>query len=197
MPPPSEKCINVAPAALGRASEYSAEERAWLLRLAHTAIEYALSGRDLNAAPLNPHLAELRGAFTTLHAHGELRGCVGYVAPMYPLYRTIAETAVAAAFNDTRFWSVTAAELPHLKIDISVLSPLCPIKPNAIEIGRHGLVVTMGSFRGLLLPQVATEHHWDAKTFLEQTCMKAGLEPDDWQHGATLEAFTAEVFGEE
>ena len=177
--------------------EYSGEERAQLLALAHRAIAAALDGSELDTAAPSPHLAELRGAFTTLHLEGQLRGCVGYVAPKYPLYRTIAETAVAAAFYDTRFYPVTAAEAPRLKIEISVLSPLFPIAPEDVVIGRHGLCIAQGRHRGLLLPQVPTEHGWDRNTFLEQTCFKAGLPPDAWQHGATIEAFVAEVFGED
>ncbi len=177
-------------------AEYSAEERRLLLNLAHRAIDAALNEEQLDLTPPTPHLAELRGAFTTLHLEGQLRGCVGYVVAMYPLYRTVAETAVAAALYDTRFYPVTKPEAAHLQIDISVLSPLAPILVEEIEIGRHGLVVSMGSHRGLLLPQVALEHNWDRLMFLEQTCCKAGLTPDAWKKGAQLEAFTAEVFGE-
>jgi uncharacterized protein len=177
---------------------YSAEERAQLLRLAHEAIEAALAGRNLNLSDTaSERLLEARGAFTTLHLDGKLRGCVGYVYPVKPLWRTVAETAAAAAFNDTRFSPVTAAEAQRLKIEISVLSPVVPIAAEDIEAGRHGLVITLGSRRGLLLPQVAVEYGWDAGTFLQETCHKAGLPPDAWERGAIIEAFTAEVFHEE
>jgi len=176
---------------------YSAEERAELLRVAHEAIEAALASRTPEFTPASPRLLEPRGAFTTLHLEGRLRGCVGYVYPVKPLYRTVAETATAAAFNDTRFSPVTAEEAPRLKVEISVLSPLVPIAAEDIEAGRHGLLVTLGSRRGLLLPQVAVEFGWDARTFLEETCHKAGLPPDAWERGATIEAFMAEVFHEE
>jgi AmmeMemoRadiSam system protein A len=176
---------------------HSPEERAELLRLAHDAINAGLADRKLELDPTSERLLEPRGAFTTLHLGGHLRGCVGYVYPVKPLYRTVAETAVAAAFNDTRFLPVTAEEAPRLKVEISVLSRLAPIAPEDIEAGRHGLVVTLGSRRGLLLPQVATEFGWDAHMFLEETCHKAGLPPDAWERGATIEAFTAEVFHEE
>jgi AmmeMemoRadiSam system protein A len=177
--------------------EFSPEERSLLLRLAHTSIQAALDGRDLDLTSPSPHLDEQRGAFTTLYVRGQLHGCVGYVLPVASLYGTIAETARAAAFEDTRFPPITGADLPHLTVDISVLSPLQPIKPEDVEIGRHGLLIAMGFRRGLLLPQVPVEHGWDRVTFLEQTCRKAGLPPDAWQKGATLEAFTAEVFGEQ
>jgi len=176
---------------------YSAGERAELLRLAHEAIEAALAGRKLELNPVSERLLEPRGAFTTLHMDGNLRGCVGYVYPVKPLYRTVAETAAAAAFNDTRFQPVTAEEAPRLKVEISVLSPLVPIAAEDIEAGRHGLVVTLGSRRGLLLPQVAVEFNWDSRMFLQETCHKAGLPPDAWERGAIIEAFTAEVFHDE
>lgn len=134
--------------------------------------------------------------FTTLHLRGELRGCVGYVLPVSPVYIAVAETARAAAFDDTRFYPVTMDEARHLEIELSILSPPQPIAPESVEIGRHGLLVGMGGRRGLLLPQVAVEHHWDRITLLQQTCRKAGLPMDAWEKGATIEAFTAEVFGD-
>jgi len=176
-------------------AEYSDEERRVLLKLAHDAIAASLDKRELDLSPPSDHLAEHRGAFTTLHENGDLRGCVGYVFPMYSLYRTIAETAVAAAFNDNRFDPVQRKELPRLKFEISVLSPIQPIDPDDVEVGKHGLLITYGNRRGLLLPQVPLEHNWDRETFLSQTCAKAGLPSDAWEHGAKVEAFTAEVFG--
>jgi AmmeMemoRadiSam system protein A len=167
-----------------------------LLQVAHASVEGVLDSRELDLTSPTPHLDEQRGAFTTLYVGGQLHGCVGYVFPAASLYRTIAETARAAAFEDTRFPPITRADLDHMTVDISVLSPLQPIKPEGVEIGIHGLLVSMGFRRGLLLPQVPVEHGWDRITFLEQTCRKAGLPPDAWEKGAALEAFTAEVFGE-
>jgi len=178
------------------ASEYPADERRFLLQLAHASIAAALRRSLLEHVSPSPHLLEARGAFTTLHLEDRLRGCVGFVQPLRPLYQTVAETAVAAAFNDPRFDPVTDEEAPLLKIEISVLSPLRPITLSEIEIGRHGLVVTHHFQRGLLLPQVAVEHGWDRETFLAETCQKAGLPPDAWLHSATVEGFTAEVFGD-
>jgi uncharacterized protein len=128
--------------------------------------------------------------------HGELRGCVGYVLPVASVYRTVAETARAAAFEDRRFFPVRADEVSALRVSLSILSSLSPIRPEDILVGRHGLLVSLGAHRGLLLPQVPVEHGWDVETFLEQTCHKAGLPGDAWREGAKLEAFTAEVFGE-
>jgi AmmeMemoRadiSam system protein A len=126
----------------------------------------------------------------------DLRGCVGYVLPTCSVYRAVAETARAAAFEDNRFPPVDEQEAPHLLIELSILSPPQPIRPEEIQVGRHGLLITWHGRRGLLLPQVPMEHDWDRITFLEQTCRKAALPPDAWQKGASLEAFTAEVFGE-
>jgi len=176
--------------------EFSQEERALLLRLAHESILSALEGREISLEPPPPHLAQPRGVFTTLHLHGQLRGCVGYVLPIGSVYQAVVETARAAAFEDTRFYPVKQAEAPHLQIELSILSLPQPIAHEAIEIGRHGLLISMHGQRGLLLPQVPVEHHWDRETFLSQTCLKAGLPTDAWLKGATVEAFTAEVFGE-
>jgi uncharacterized protein len=178
-------------------SEFSQEERQLLLRLAHRAISAALAVQKLDLTPPTRHLAEPRGAFTTLHLQGKLRGCIGYVLPKHSLFQAVAETAQAAAFEDPRFVPVTADEAPLLAIEISVLSLLQPIRPEEVVIGVHGLVVAKDGRRGLLLPQVPTEWGWDRETFLSQTCLKAGLAPDCWMHGAEIKAFTAEVFGDE
>src|SRR5262252_10007028 len=166
--------------------EYSPSERALLVRLAHEAIESELEKRTLSLDPPSAHLAEPRGAFTTLYLHGKLRGCVGYSMPVAPLFRAVAETARAAAFEDSRFWPVTEAEAPELKISLSVLSKLFPVCADEVEVGRHGLVISAASRRGLLLPQVPVECGWDRETFLEQTCHKAGLAKDAWRGGATI-----------
>jgi len=176
--------------------EFSQDERAILLRLAHDSILSALEGREIPLDPPTPHLAEPSGAFTTLYRGGELRGCVGYVLPVSSVYRAVADTARAAAFEDSRFRPVTLPEAAQVEIELSILSLPQPISIEAIEIGRHGLLITLAENRGLLLPQVPIEHNWDRITFLEQTCRKAALPMDAWKNGATIEAFTAEVFGE-
>jgi AmmeMemoRadiSam system protein A len=176
--------------------EFSPDERKLLLRLAHNSILSALERREVLLDPPDAHLGELRGAFTSLYLHGELRGCVGYALPVCPVFRAVAETARAAAFEDTRFPPVTLEEACALKIELSILSPPQPLPAEAVEIGRHGLLVSMSGLRGLLLPQVPVEHRWDRTTFLQQTCRKAGLPLDAWKNGAAIEAFTAEVFGE-
>jgi AmmeMemoRadiSam system protein A len=181
--------------------EFSLDQRRILLRIAHRAI---LSVLERQPSPEPPaaslRLSEPRGVFTTLYLPGDfhhhLRGCVGYAAPIAPLYRAVAETARAAAFDDSRFLPVTKEEAFKLKVSLSVLSRLFPIHPEAVEVGRHGLVISDGARRGLLLPQVPLENGWGRETFLEQTCRKAGLPLNAWQKAATIEAFTAEVFGD-
>jgi AmmeMemoRadiSam system protein A len=186
------------------APEFSLVQRRTLLRIAHEAILCVLERRPFPEAPTLPRgLSEPRGVFTTLYLRGDphgglrqLRGCVGYAVPIAPLYRAVAEMARAAAFEDSRFLPVTKEEALKLEVSLSVLSHLFPIHPEAVEVGRHGLVISLGARRGLLLPQVSVEHGWDRETFLEQTCRKAGLPLDAWRKTATVEAFTAEVFSD-
>ncbi|MFZ0959056.1 MAG: AmmeMemoRadiSam system protein A [Candidatus Sulfotelmatobacter sp.] len=192
--PRSSPAVSIESSASG--AEFSAAERTQLLTVAHQAILSSLEQRHLPFDPPSVHLAEPRGVFTSLYLRGGLRGCVGYVFPTTPLYRAVAETACAAAFEDNRFEPVKLDEAPSLQIELSVLSPPRPILADAIEVGRHGLLISAPGQRGLLLPQVPVERSWNRITFLEQTCRKAGLPLDAWQKGATLEAFTAEVFGE-
>lgn len=195
-PQPDDRSSRLTCVAGASPDEFSPEERSLLLRLAHEAIAATLDRREISLAPPSPHLAEPRGAFTTLCYRGSLRGCVGFVLPVTPLYRTVAESARGAAFDDTRFSPVTRDEAGELQVSLSVLSPPQPVRPEEIEIGRHGLLVILGTCRGLLLPQVPAEQGWDRIAFLEQTCRKAGLPPGAWQTGARLEAFTAEVFSD-
>jgi AmmeMemoRadiSam system protein A len=181
-------------------SEYSTEQRRTLLGIAHEAILAGVEGESASGAPDSTRaiagLSEPRGVFTTLYLQGNLRGCVGYAMPVAPLYRAVAETARAAAFEDSRFSPVTKEEAGRLGISLSVLSRLAAIRPEDVEVGRHGLVISAAGRRGLLLPQVPGEYGWDRETFLEQTCRKAGLPSDAWRKNAKIEAFTAEVFSD-
>jgi AmmeMemoRadiSam system protein A len=194
LPPPSSPDVESHEVSLG---EFSPDERTLLLKLAHESILSALEQREISLQPPSAHLAEARGVFTSLHLKGTLRGCVGFVLPINSVYRAVADTARAAAFEDTRFCPITLEEARHLEIELSVLSPPQPARAEDIEVGRHGLLISMAGRRGLLLPQVAVEHHWDRVTFLEQTCVKAGLPSDAWRTGATIEVFTAEIFGDQ
>jgi len=170
-----------------------------LLRLAFQSLETAVrheAAQRLRAA-IPPELEQPAAAFVTLHKNGLLRGCVGTVRAARPLYKTVMEAAVAAALRDPRFPPVQPGELSDLTLEISALSPCCPVQPEEIQVGIHGLLITRDRACGLLLPQVAVEHQWNRERFLEETCKKAGLPPDAWRQGATIEAFTAEVFPSE
>jgi AmmeMemoRadiSam system protein A len=177
-------------------AEFSMEERRVLLGIAHQSIASVFAGGALASAS-SAHLSEPRGVFTTLYLDGDLRGCVGYALPVAPLDRAVWETARAAAFEDSRFLPITELEAPRLEVSLSVLSPLFSIDAGEVEVGRHGLVISLGAHRGLLLPQVPVEYNWDRETFLEQTCRKAGLPLDAWRKGVMIEAFTAEVFDDD
>jgi len=181
-------------------SPLSEEEKKELLKIARTSIEEFLKNRRIPSfSPSSPALLERKGAFVTLKKAGFLRGCIGMIEATKPLYQTVAEMAVAAAIEDPRFPPLTLDELPLITIEISVLSPLEEVEDvEEIEVGKHGLYIVRGFYRGLLLPQVATEYNWDRETFLQHTCLKAGLPTDCWQDPATkIFKFSAEVFSED
>lgn len=176
----------------------TADEKQELLHLARTAVVAAVERR----APTgdrsgNAKFEAPRGVFVTLRKHGELRGCIGFIEPIVPLGQAVVQTAIYAATEDPRFPPVKAAELKDIQIEVSVLTPLREIADaRKVEVGRHGLVVSRGENRGLLLPQVPLENGWDRETFLEQASLKAGLPPDAWRRGAKLFVFEAIVFHE-
>ena len=172
-------------------------EQHTLLRLARQAIEAAVSGTHPPSfdCPEGP-LTELMGAFVTLHRSGRLRGCIGNIESHRPLFQTVCDCACSAALADPRFEPVVPKEVPQLHLEISVLSPLEEARPEDVEVGRHGLLISRGFQRGLLLPQVATQYRWGRETFLEETCLKAGLPSDAWRRGARIQIFTAQVFAE-
>ena len=178
-------------------SPLTEEEERTQLAVARRALESVLEGRAFSApGEVSPALLGKAGAFVTLRAGDELRGCIGHVEAREPLVQIVAECAVAAALRDPRFPPVGALELPSINIEISVLSPLFDIRPEELVIGQHGLMVSRGFRRGLLLPQVPLEWGWDAERFLEETSCKAGLPPDAWRQGARLQAFTTHIFAE-
>lgn len=174
------------------------EARAALLKIARAAIEEKLRCGGTGPPPAEfPQLRERAGAFVTLLKDDQLRGCIGYVEPIKPLAEAVASCAVSAATGDPRFPPLRPDELPHVRIEISVLSPLWKIgDPAEIVVGQHGLMIVQGARQGLLLPQVAVEYGWDRDSFLRHVCLKAGLPPDAWGRGAELFIFTAEVFRE-
>lgn len=169
--------------------------RADLLAIARAAFEQALTGRAM------PHHGavdvEASGVFVTIHMAGELRGCLGTLELQESLGMEVARLAAVVGREDRRFEPIRTEEVTHTHIELSVLTPPEPLDTvEAIEVGRHGLIAEFSGRRGLLLPQVATEHDWDAATFVEYTCLKAGLRRDAWRYGARLWRFEAEVFGE-
>jgi AmmeMemoRadiSam system protein A len=179
-------------------SPLSDEDERLLLGIARRSIEEAVRGEILGELQdASGALLEKSGAFVTLRNQGLLRGCIGHVDPDEPLARCVAECARAAALHDPRFAPVTAPEIPNLSVQISVLSTLFDIGPEEIEIGRHGLHVSSGFHRGLLLPQVAVEWNWDRERFLDETCAKAGLPADAWRRGVRIQGFTTFVFADD
>jgi AmmeMemoRadiSam system protein A len=170
-----------------------------LLRIARKSIGAALAGKPSERTTESSiALMERCGAFVTLHLHGDLRGCIGYIEARFPLVETVGEAAAKAALEDPRFLPLTEEELKDVVIEISALSPLKMISNvEEIEVGKHGLVIEAGNTRGLLLPQVATEYGWSREQFLSQTCRKAGLASDAWKRkGITIYSFTSDVFAE-
>jgi uncharacterized protein len=174
-------------------------ERRTLLDLARRSVGARVAGLPLPATPATPaRILIPQGAFVTLRLAGDLRGCIGTLAPLHPLAETVRRCAAAAAAEDPRFEPLQPPDLAGTSIEISALHPsFRVINLSQIILGHHGLMVTRGKRRGVLLPQVATEQGWDLESFLEETCLKAGLPPRDWERGAILEAFAAEVFSEE
>ncbi len=174
-------------------------ERKFLLDLARQVVKDNANGLDYDPPNyFSENLAAEMGVFVTLHKKAELRGCIGYVEGIKPLQDAVIEMAKSAAFNDPRFAPVTSDEVDDLEIEISVLSPIKEIKNvDEIVVGKHGLIVEQGFFKGLLLPQVATENNWDRDEFLKHTCRKAGLPKDAWQEKNTkISIFSAEIFSE-
>ncbi len=177
------------------------EQRRQLLKLARTSIESVLDGRapELKPDDFDDTLRRPAGAFVTLRTRrGELRGCIGSIRAVEPLFRAVASSAISAAFRDPRFFPVERHEFVELELEISVMGPIERVRDTEeIKVGRDGLIISQGRFAGLLLPQVATEYGWDRHTFLDQTCIKAGLSPGSWRSEETrIEKFAAEVFSE-
>jgi hypothetical protein len=173
-------------------------EKAELLSVARKSVEYMIQKNE-PYAPLPSASETLNreyGAFVTLTENGSLRGCIGYTAPIKPLFMTVRDTATLAALRDPRFSPVRASELPKLAYEVSVLSPLRRVTGiEQIKVGRDGLLMKNGDSEGLLLPQVPVEQKWDRLTFLEQTCAKAGMDPNCWKDENTdIFSFTAVVF---
>jgi len=177
---------------------FTDREKRQVLEIARAAVLAEVTG-TAPPSPVSIDLPEATGAFVTLRRRGTLRGCLGTLECRESLALEIARCAASAAREDPRFAPVAQDELPDLRIEVSVLGPLeaiDPADPDAIVIGRHGLVVERGAHRGLLLPQVAPEWGWTPNELLVHTCRKAGLDDQAWRHGAQVFRFEAEVFGD-
>jgi AmmeMemoRadiSam system protein A len=176
----------------------ASSEKQALLEIARRALVAAVESRTpLDDLPSSVDSAVSEGAFVTLLHRGRLRGCIGQIGTPQPIVSMVAYCAGAAALEDPRFAPVRTHELAEIDIELSILFSLQVIAPERIEIGKHGLMVTRGRKRGVLLPQVATRFGWSAERFLDETCAKAGLEQAAWRHPeARIEAFIAEVFCE-
>jgi AmmeMemoRadiSam system protein A len=174
------------------------ESRQLLVELARISVAARVKGGSATVAPASA-FPPASGVFVTVKVSGQLRGCLGTLE-CRDLASDVTRCAAEAASEDPRFPPIEVTELPALTVEVSVLGPLeriDPHDPNAIVIGRDGLVVEQGHRRGLLLPQVASERGWSREKFLDQTCVKAGLHADAWRRGATVYRFSAEVLSEE
>lgn len=176
------------------------KEKDALIALARKSVETAVREKKLYELESSdyPTLQQERGVFVTLTEKGELRGCIGLISANKPLYLGVRDAATSAALRDPRFPAVTPGELPQLHYEISVLTPFRRVLDvKDVLVGRDGLLMIQGRNEGLLLPQVPVEQGWDRKTFVEQTCVKAGLPRQAWQDEATdIYSFSALVFGE-
>ena len=181
-------------------NQLSAQFRLKLLRVARQSLENFLENGNLIQFPTEiPELLEKRAVFVTLRNrdHGDLRGCLGQSKPRYPLIEAVAKTVISSAVDDTRFPSLTLDELPDLLIEINVLSPLAPSKPEDVKIGKHGLMINKGSKGAIFLPEVAVSNGWDLHTFLEELCRKANLSEGSWHDCETeLYVFESEAWDE-
>lgn len=178
---------------------FTDEEKRELLSIARKAlVAYAKDHRHGKTNPEHKRLQEKGAAFVTITKSGALRGCIGHIEARLPLHLCVREMAIAAGFEDPRFSKIELNEIDNIELEISVLSSLVPVKgPEDIMIGRDGLNIIRKPRSGLLLPQVSKKYQWDAKTFLEETCIKAGLNANDWKEPDTkIFRFEADVFSE-
>jgi AmmeMemoRadiSam system protein A len=177
------------------------QDKQTLLRLARQTLkDYLGSGSHPDLTTDVASLLQPRATFVTLRRkdNGELRGCRGEVVARQSLIESVVHTTIASATEDPRFMAVSLEEIPHVHIEISALTPLAPIAPDSVVVGRHGLMIRKGPHAGLLLPQVPTAYGWNRDQFLNALCDKAGLPRSAWkERGAELSAFEAEVWQEE
>ena len=179
--------------------ELNTHEQQTLLAIARQAIIHGVqTGQEYIEPREEKALNQRNGCFVTIKQNGQLRGCIGNFQSELPLFKEVAQMAQASATKDPRFYPLKEIDLDNFKLEISVLSPLQKIEDiEEIEVGKHGIYIEKSFYRGVLLPQVALEHNWDRLTFLQQTCLKAGLPTDAWKaDDADIYVFSAQVFGE-
>lgn len=186
---------------------FSLSEGEFLVKSARKIIELYLASGERIKIDVEEKFKKKLGVFVTLESYPEkeLRGCIGYPYPTEPLIIALTNAAISAAVHDPRFPPVTKKEFEKLIVEITVLTEPKPIKvedrkelPSKIVIGKHGLIIEYGPFSGLLLPQVATDYHWNAEEFLAEVCWKAGLSPDTWlDKNAKVYCFEGQIFAEE
>lgn len=176
----------------------SAREKDILLRTARESIRSALTGEPPRYPEPTDNIQQKSGAFVTLHKDGNLRGCIGHIIALNPLFDAIKALARSSAFEDPRFPSLQLAEYDEIDIEISVLTPKVKAEsPEQVEVGVHGVFIKAGPRSGVLLPQVPVEQGWNRRQYLTNLCYKAGLAGDCWtQSNTELYLFTAIVFGE-
>src|SRR5215475_7174140 len=174
-----------------------ADQKAILELARQAVVEAVCHNRRLGQIPTEGVFATKRGVFVTLHVQKRLHGCIGMIDAKEPLGENIAHCGLSAALEDPRFARMQPADLATLEIEVSLLSSLEPIRPDEVEIGKHGLLIEHRFHRGLLLPQVAVEHHLDRERFLRETCHKAGLPGEAWKAPETrLYGFTCEIIAD-
>ena len=172
---------------------------------ARDVIEESVKNKRIPTKNLDDIFSVKLGAFVTINTYPDnsLRGCIGIPLPVMTLKEAIAEGA-SSATHDPRFPHLAEYELDDILVEVTILGVPAEIKVDDskeylehIEVGRDGLIVEKGFYKGLLLPQVPVEHNWDKKTFLSQTCMKAGLNPNSWNDKDTkISKFTGQIFYE-
>ena len=181
-------------------TQLSAELKLKLLRVARQSLEnFMENGSQIQFPTEIPELIETRAVFVTLRkrSNGDLRGCIGHSKPRYPLIEAVAKTAISSAMDDSRFTPLKIDELPNLLIEINVLSPMVPSKPENVEIGKHGLMINKGPKGALFLPEVAVSNDWDLNTFFDELCRKADLPKGSWNNRyAELFVFESEAWGD-
>jgi uncharacterized protein (TIGR00296 family) len=185
---------------------YSIEDGQFAVRTARSIIEAAVSGSEFDASEVPEIFRRKSGVFVTLNTFPKhnLRGCIGYPEPIFPLFEALEKASRSSAMEDPRFPSVREEELDIIVIEVSLLTPPEQIivkKPKhyvkEVEIGNDGLIVERGFRRGLLLPQVPVDWKWKVDEFLSHTCMKAGLPPDSWlDENVKIYKFSARIFTE-